>query len=259
MECKIILLKKPNLKDPIMIAGLPGFGYVGKLSADYLIEKLNAELFGELYSPFFPPYVLVKEDGLVELMKNEFYFVKNINNLDLIIFTGNTQAISSEGQYDVVEKTLELAKDFNVKKLFTMAAYISESYNEERKVYGVASSIKLIEELKKYNVEIMKEGSISGINGLLFGLAKTRNIESICLLGETPSYIIPSGRMIADPKASKAILSILANILGISLDLKGLEKQAQYMEEIIRKIEEIERKAIEEATKGKKERVGYIG
>lgn len=72
----IKVLKEIELEKPIFIEALPGIGHVGKLAADHIIHELNAEKFAELYSPSFPPQVLVKKDGTIEMMKNEFYYLK---------------------------------------------------------------------------------------------------------------------------------------------------------------------------------------
>jgi len=245
MQFKIY--KEPELKDPYMVTGLPGVGYVAKLSADYLIKELKAELFEELYSSSFPPYVLIKKDGTVELLKNELYYWKDdkLKN-DLIVFTGNTQAISPEGQYEVTNEVLKRAEKFKVKKLFAMAAYVTGRHVEKPKVYGVATEPELVEELKKYEVLPMDAGSISGTNGLLFGLAKLKKIQSVCLLSETPGYMTPSGRVIADVKAAQALLEVLSKMLDIKIDMKPLEKEAKMAEEFVQKMEELERRWTEE-------------
>ncbi|MCP8316294.1 MAG: proteasome assembly chaperone family protein, partial [archaeon] len=229
------------------VTGLPGVGYVAKLSADYLIKELKAELFEELYSSSFPPYVLIKKDGTVELLKNELHYWKDskLKN-DLIIFTGNTQAISPEGQYEISNEVLNRAEKFKVKKLFAMAAYVTGRHVEKPKVYGVATELELVEELKKYEVLPMDAGSISGTNGLLFGLAKLKKIQSICLLSETPGYMTPSGRVITDVKAAQALLEVLSKMLDIKIDMKPLEKEAKMAEEFVQKMEELERRWTEE-------------
>lgn len=259
MGLKVRFYKKPRLKDPYMVGGLPGIAYVAKLAADYLVRELKAELFGEIYSYSFPPYVLIGRDGVVELMRNELYFwVNRGGGSDLIIFTGNAQAVSPEGQYEVADGVLDLAEEFKVRRLFTMAAYVVNRFVEKPKVYGAATEAELVDELGRYGVLPMGDGSITGINGLLLGLAKARGVKSLCLLSETMTYVTPSGRMITDPRASRAVLEALTRILGIEIDMAGLESQVKYTEEFIRKLEEMERKALEEMRKAKPEYIHYF-
>src|SRR2546428_818165 len=69
-------LEHPKLNDPIFIEGLPGIGNVGKLAAEHLKDELKAVKFAEMFSKYFPPQVLVQEDGVVKLVNNEFHYVK---------------------------------------------------------------------------------------------------------------------------------------------------------------------------------------
>ena len=57
MATKIVQLKKPKLKNPIFIEGLPGVGNVGRIAAGYLVEELKAKKFAELWSSHFLPIV----------------------------------------------------------------------------------------------------------------------------------------------------------------------------------------------------------
>jgi len=54
-ETTVRRLKELDLKDPILVEGLPGVGHVGKLVAEHLIDELEAELVIEVYSPHLPP------------------------------------------------------------------------------------------------------------------------------------------------------------------------------------------------------------
>ena len=76
-ETYIKEIKKVDLKDPILIEGLPGLGLVGKITIRYLIKRLEAKKFAYLYSPHFPYYVLVNKKGSVRLLRGTFYYWKN--------------------------------------------------------------------------------------------------------------------------------------------------------------------------------------
>ena len=66
-------LFEPKAKSPVLICGLPGSGYVGKLAVDHLVESFNGKLFEEFYSPSFPPHGNVKGDGVVRPIRGELY------------------------------------------------------------------------------------------------------------------------------------------------------------------------------------------
>lgn len=232
---------------PYMVTGLPGAAGVAKLSADYLVKQLNGELFEELYSDAFPPHVLIRKDGTVELLRNELYYCKNWKSKnDLVIFTGNTQAVSPEGQYEVANETIARARKLGVVRLFATAAYVVEKPPDKPRVHGAASDPSLIQELKEYGVVPMDAGSITGTNGLLFGLATLQGIPSVCLLSETPAYTTPTGRFLVDAKAAQALLEVLTKMLQIEIDMKPLEEEAKLSEELMQRMEEIEQRTIEE-------------
>ena len=161
MEVEIRFKSHPTFRKPYLICGLPGIAYVGKLSVDHLIKELNAKLFAKIYSKYFPPYVLIQKNGIVELMKNELYFRKNEAGRDLIFFTGNTQAASPEGQYVIAEEVLNTAITLGVKRLYATAAFIVDKPIGKPKVYGAATDLKLMEEVKQFGVLPMQDGKWS--------------------------------------------------------------------------------------------------
>ena len=172
---EITVLEDIELDNPIFIEALPGIGHVGKLVADHMIDELNATKFAEIYSPTFPPQVFVGEEGIIENMINELYYVKNVgeDNLDLIILVGNTQPLSPEGQYGLCQNLLNFVKDKGASKIFTLGGMATGQAVEEVKVFGAATNEENIEILKEAEVEIRSnDGGIVGASGLFLGLGR---------------------------------------------------------------------------------------
>src|SRR2546428_14056541 len=90
-------LANPNLEAPTSSGGLPGMGNVGKLAAEHLKDELKGVKFAEIFSKYFPPQVLVQDDGQVKLVNNEMHYVKRNNGTDLILLTGDYQGLTPEG------------------------------------------------------------------------------------------------------------------------------------------------------------------
>jgi uncharacterized protein (TIGR00162 family) len=252
MSVEIKILKKFSTKKFTLVSGLPGIAYIGKLSVDYLVQQLKAELVAEVYSKYFPPYVLIRKDGLVELLRNELYLVKDEEAGDIVFFSGNSQAFSPEGQYEIADALLDWAVANGVKKVFSLAAYVTDRVFEKPNVYGTTTSSEVLEEMKKKGVTPLDEGVISGENGLIMGLAKKRNVEAVCLMGETRGYQTPTGQYLIDAKASKAVLQLLTSVLNLKVDMEPLDKQAQEMDEIIAKMAEVEQRIKEEMSQSAK-------
>ncbi len=221
----IIVKNKKNskikLKEPILLVGLPGLGNVGTIVADLLIHQFKAKPLAKLYSNHFPHQVLMLKNGGLRLLNNRFYLIDNFNKKDnLIILTGDTQAITPEGQFDVNLEILNYFKNkLKGKFIFTIGGYTTMQEDlKNPKVFGNVTNTKIIDKFKKYDI-VFKEsrGAILGSLGLLLVFAKMQKLEGLCLMGETKYPEL-------DPMAVKAIVSVLNKIFNITIDTKDVDK-----------------------------------
>jgi uncharacterized protein len=218
----INIIEKPQLNDAVMIEGLPGIGLVGKIAADHMKDEMKAVKFAEITSPFLPPQVNIRDDGTVKLVNMEFFFWKG--ERDIIFLLGDYQGITPDSQYQLTEKTLDLAQQFNVKRIYTLGGLGTGSITQTPRVFGAATTTALVKELENKNIIFKGGGAIFGASGLLLGLAIPRNIEAVCLMGETHGQII-------DAKSAEAVLAVLSNVLGVTVNMAELEKKAKETEE----------------------------
>lgn len=248
-KVRLKYLKRPNLRNPILIEGLPGIGYVGKLAVDQLIEQLGCKLFAVISSSYFPPAVAVR-DGLVKLIRIEFYYSKNP---DLIIVTGDSQAGSAEGHYQLAEKILEVAQEYHTNQIITLGGFGTGKGNGKPALYGAATDPELILEYSKYGIRFdLGVSSIIGAAGLLLGLGKDKNIKGVSILGETRG-----SPLMVDPIAAKSVLEVLGSILGIEIDTSELELEARWLKKKVKKMRpKILAKRVKESPK---EELWYIG
>lgn len=252
MEDIVVVFKeKPALKDPILVEGLPGVGNVGKLAAEHLVDQLKAVKFAEMFSKFFPPQVLVNDSGTIRLVSNELYYVRRPDSVnDIVIIVGDYQGLTPDGQYELSDKTLMIAKDLGVKRIFTLGGYGLGKMIEKPRVLGAATDTELVEEMKKFGVTFSKGEPGSGIvgaSGLLLGLGNLYGMRSACLMGETSGYFV-------DPKGAQAVLEVLSKILGVKIDFTELETKAEQIDQITSKLREVE-----PPVEPKREDLGYIG
>ena len=252
---EINILEEIEVDNPIFIEALPGLGHVGKLAADHMIDELNATKFAEIYSPTFPPQVLVKDEGIIENMCNELYYLKDVgeDNLDLIILVGNTQALSPEGQYLVCKDILEYVKTFNIDRIFTLGGIAIPQPVENPKVYGAATNEANIELLRGAEIEIRSnDGGIVGASGLFLGLGVRQGIHGTCLMGETPGYFI-------DAESAEAILKKLCLLLNFEVNTDKLDERAEETRQMIAQAQQMEQDLINKANAGNADDLRYIG
>ena len=244
--------QKPKLKNPIFIEGLPGIGNVGKLAAEHIIESINAKKFAEIHCKDFPPQVFINTDGTIKLVNNEFFYwkAKKRDQHDLILLTGDYQGLSSQGQYELIEKILDVVQELGVKEIYTLGGYGLGYEIETPKVLCATTDKHLVKKMKKYGAIFKKNepgGGIVGASGLLIGLGKLRGLQGVCFMGETPGYLV-------DPKSAKAVLNVLMKVTNIKINLSALEKKAREIERIAHHLKEMEG-----LSKEKSEELKYIG
>lgn len=248
-------LAKVELKNPVLVEGLPGLGLVGKIAVRYLVKKLKAQKLAYLYSPHFPYFVLVSKKGSVRLLRGTFYYWKNERGEnDLILLTGDSQAQTIEGQYEISNAILDFAKRQNVKLVVTIGGYRVET-KDKPKVIAAATSQSLLERALKADAIISPMGSpIVGAAGLILGLAPFKKIDALCLLGETKGYL-------PDPKAAKSVLEVLLKLLNIHVDLSGLDEEIARAESMVARLQKIEEKRALQAEEMRREedkKITYI-
>jgi uncharacterized protein (TIGR00162 family) len=263
----INVFEKPKLRNPVLIEGLPGVGNIGRVAVGYLIKELNAKKFAELYSEHFFPFVMLQDNYRIHLLKNEFYYwkAKKAGQRDIVFLVGDSQALSPQGHYELIEKILDFAQTLGVKEIYTIGGLATGELEEKPKVLGSVTDEEQLKKYKKKGIKIdfnagEKVGYIVGAAGLLLGLGKERKIPGLCLLGETSGFPI-----VTDPKAAEVVLEVLSHILGLKVPMGKLEERVKEMEGFIKKVENLQRKALTELTKEEKapvkgkEQLRYIG
>ncbi|MDF0590490.1 proteasome assembly chaperone family protein [Candidatus Methanocrinis natronophilus] len=252
-ETTVHKIKDPDLKNPVLIEGLPGVGHVGKLVAEHLIEELNAEKVIEVYSPHLPPQVIVLDDGTVKQVRNEIYAYRG-KDRDLLLLVGDYQSATNEGHYDLTGVFLDLCEEFGVRRIYTLGGYGTGQFVEKPQVLGAANSLALVEEMKGYGVVFQENepgGGIVGVSGLLLGLGRLRDMDAVCLMGTTSGYLV-------DPKSAQEVLRVLSRALDVEVDMQALEDRAKEMERIVGKLREMEKAQMPYDTSGEED-LRYIG
>lgn len=262
---KITVFKKPKLRNPVLIEGLPGVGNIGRVAAGYMIEELKAKKFAELHSKWFFPFVMLNDDYRLHLVKNEFYYYKaKKGQRDLIILVGDCQSLAPQGHYEVCTEILDFVKSLGCKEIITLGGLATGELEKKPEAIGALSHS---EDLKKYKGTGInfsageRVGYIVGAAGLLLGLGKMKGMRGLCILGETSGFPI-----VTDPKSAEEVLKSLMKILNIKLNMAKLEERVKEMEKFIKRIETLQSKALMQISKegrapskGGKEQLRYIG
>ncbi|VVB73156.1 PAC2 family protein [uncultured archaeon] len=222
-----------RLVDPILIEGLPGIGFVGKLAAEHVVDDLGAKKVATLYSHHFPHQILINKDGTIKMLTNELYIYKDPKKRnDLVILTGDVQPTTSKSQYEVMNIILDFFADTGGSRIITLGGYGMGKLVEKPRVFGAVTDKKDIDAYRKHGVSFGEvEGSIIGAAGMLLGLGRLKGMNGICLMGETHGNYI-------DHKSAQRVIEVLSSIVGMKINTDKLGKKAKESEGMIKKLEE---------------------
>jgi proteasome assembly chaperone (PAC2) family protein len=246
----IIFHSEPELHRPDMVVGWPGIGNIGVITVNALRQQIEAEELGEIepWDFFYPNKVIIQAGVLqdVEFPGSKFYY-KKLADRDILLFVGEEQPsgrnrVYAEGgkAYEMANLVLDVAEKFGCRRIYTSGAAVALTHHSlKSRVWAVATERKLLAEVKGYtNTLLMSEieghdnlGNITGLNGLLIGVAKKRGFEGVCLMGEIPDYL--SRVPFPYPQASQSVLEVLAAILGVSVDITALDDMVAQMQGVI--------------------------
>lgn len=215
---------------PWLIAAWPGMGSVAIGANAYLVDKLQAGLVHEIQAgdAFDIQHVEIKQ-GIARAgrMPRSMFFEFAAPNAqrDLLIFIAEAQP--SNGGLAYCHQLLDYAMQRGVERVYTFAAMATQLHpSDDPRVFGVATDRDLLQQLQELEVEVLDEGQISGLNGVLLVAAHERGVPAACLMGELPYFAAG----VPNPKASMAALEVFSTLTGIEIDFTDLERQSKGIE-----------------------------
>jgi len=225
------MAEKLQLNHPWLVAVWPGMGHVALNAGYYLLAKLDMKVIAEFQANdlFDVDHVEVKA-GLIQTgrrPRNRFFVWTDPNQKhDLVVFLGEAQP--PIGKYPFCSQLIGYARELGVERVFTFAAMATQMHPGHcSRIFGAATDNQGLEELKRLELEILEDGHIGGLNGVLLGAAAEEGLRGACLLGEMPHLF----SQLPFPKASLAILEVFTTITGIELDFTELSEQARITEQ----------------------------
>lgn len=243
-----------KLNHPWLVAVWPGMGHVAISGGYYLMAKLDMHLLAEFSSRelFDVEHIEVKR-GLIHtgrLPRSRFFlWTDPAGKHDVVVFIGEAQP--PIGKYAFCRQLIEFARQLGIERVFTFAAMATQMHpQQEPRVFGAATNEEMLKELKAQGINVQEDGQISGLNGILLGVAEEAGMSGACLLGEMPHLFA----QLPFPAASLAVLKAFAQMAGVEVDLAELSEQSQAMGEKLGEIlENIERTIQERVLEGEEE------
>ena len=228
---KIVLKKTP--KNPIIIEGFPGFGLIGTITTEFLLEHLKAELIGEFEFEELSPVIAIHKSKIVNPMAVWYVPKRNMVILHTIL---NVKGY----EWEIAKEILTMAKKMEAKEIISLEGVATDDPGGEGKVYYYGDK-----KMESYGAQPVKESIIMGVTASLMLRYKKIN----CLFAASHSQL-------PDSKAAASLIEILDKYLNLKVDTGPLLKQAEEFEEKIKTILKNSDKTFKDADK---KNMSYLG
>jgi proteasome assembly chaperone (PAC2) family protein len=218
------------LRNPWLVAVWPGMGGVAQIAGTYLVRQLEMVPLVELDTQgFFETVSISVQNGLVqpqERPRSVFYVWRNPGEgRDLVVLLGDRQPNVDGSRY--CQALLELAEKHGIERVYTFAAMATPIHPAvEPRVFAAATNPECARELEDAGATRMRDGEVTGLNGVFVSVAAERGLHGACLLGEFPFF----AATVPNPKASVAVLRVFAQLSGVAVPLAELVADARKFE-----------------------------
>lgn len=216
---QIKLLKK--VKNPIVIIGFPGFGLVGTITTEFLIDHLRTEQIGKLWFDDIAAIAAVHDGKLIHPIS--VHYNKEYN---IVLVHGVTPTMGMEWKIaNLLQRFLEVVEAKEVISIEGIGSV--QSAGEKTRVLYYSANKKIADTLKNAGLEALREGIIMGVTGALLLKIETRDLT--CIFAESHSNL-------PDSRAASNVITALDKYMGLKIDPKPLVEQAERFEEKLKKV-----------------------
>ncbi|MEO8616740.1 MAG: PAC2 family protein [Luteolibacter sp.] len=224
---------KEKLRDPWLLAVWPGMGGVAISAGYYLMAKLGMHLLIEFPAgEIFDLEQINVKDGLItsrRLPRSRLFLWNDPKGEhDIILFIGEAQPPSRGAAF--CRRLIEHVESLGVARVFTFAAMATQMRpGDDSTVFGAAIDRETLDRFKHLGMRVLDNGKISGLNGVLLGVAANAGMTGGCFLGEIPGVFA----QIPFPKASLAVLERFTHVAGIEIDYSELRAHAKAVDDTL--------------------------
>jgi uncharacterized protein len=236
---KLVLSKKP--KNVRIVEGFPGFGLIGTISIEFLMDHLDTEKIGVVEIDEVPAMIAIHQNKVVEPIS--IHYNKKYN---LVL----VHAINVPAQlgWKVAEVIVQLATELSAKEIISLEGVGSPTAAGGRLFFYSTENGAINKKLSAV-ASPLSEGIIVGVTGAL--LAKQMKTPIVALFAEAKSNM-------PDSKAAAQIIEAFDAYAGLNLDTKPLLAQAKLFEQKLKGIASKGQQA-QEIQQKKGSHLSYVG
>lgn len=223
---------RPELDQPILIMAFKGWNDAGASAshaAQHLVKAYGAERFASLdpdhYYDFTQarPYTRPVGEYKREITwpSNDFYFVRNVNGRDLVLFVG-TEPHLRWRRYS--ENVVGLVRELSVSEALAFGALLADTpHTRPAPLSGGSTTPDLAERLKRVGINGSSYEGPTGILSIVGSMLGEASIPNGSIWAAVPHYISAT----PNPKASAALISRLNSLFSLNAPVAELESEAE--------------------------------
>jgi len=221
------------LNRPILIAAFEGWNDAGDAAssaASYLADGWAAEPLAEIDPDEFFDFTEVRpESALLDggarrivWPTTAFSLVPGVQGArDIVLLRGPEPQLRWRTYCAAL---IELARSIGIERVITLGAYLGEVTHSRATPVTASSADPVLAE--RYHLSTSRYEGPTGIVGVLSAALAEAGIPTISVWASVPCYSLP-----VSPKASLALVQVVARLAGREVDLDELERDASDYEE----------------------------
>ena len=219
----VIEFEKTQFHDPIVFGGFVGPGFVGLVSAGYMIEKLNLHEIAHVRSQHIPPVAVFVGAKL----RHPFRIYSN--DAGTVVAMICEMPIDIEGLYEISAVIMDWIEQIHARELVILDGVGVAGIPVERAAFAVANDSRM-HELEQKGIHPIQTAMISGIGGSLLNQCLTRKISGVSLLS-TASVDFP------DPGAALSLIKSINQVYGLNIATAELEQNVERLNQRLNELQ----------------------
>lgn len=203
--------RKDSIRSPTLLCGYQGFGLVGALAVNHLIEQMDFREIGGSQLREVPPIITLK-DG--KILKPLSIFYNEENNIVAVIVVAPSMGI----EWQIADIIKKLYDKMEAKEIVVAEGISSGTEDKAYYItnYGIA----------KEKIGAVKPLESSIISGVTSALLMT-DAKVLCMLGNLP---VSKDSRVTPANAAAEVIGNLNSYLGLKVGTEQLEKLGEDME-----------------------------
>lgn len=218
-----------DVSDAMVVVAAPTIGFVGPITAQFLVRQLDMDAVGGLIPPSLPPIARVGKGSpsLPVAIHARETTCGPQRRCQRLVVVETELMLEHATQHELAHTIVRWADEQDAQAIVAPDGFLV-SDQEGASLRAAGSSPRALETLTEYDLDPMEAGYVVGLSGALLGHGEIAGLDTYCLLAESnPNY--------PDARAASRIVRVLDRFVPeIEIETEPLLEEAEKIEEHVR-------------------------